>query len=141
MYQQITLVGHLGNDPELKKTPQGVPVASFSLATGKSWVGQDGQKQEKTIWFRVSVWQKQAETVAQYIKKGSKVMVVGEMEDARAFTDRDGNQRASLEVRAQTVRFLDSKGDGNTGGNYAAPQPQQQSRPAQQSVQSEDVPF
>jgi single-strand DNA-binding protein len=112
MYQQITLIGHLGNDPESRFTPSGVMVASFNVATSRSWTGQDGQRQEKTTWFRVSVWNKAAEPIMQYLHKGSKVLVVGEVEEARAFTDRDGNNRASLEVKAQNVRFLDSKGEG-----------------------------
>jgi single-strand DNA-binding protein len=112
MYQQITLIGNVGNEPEMRLTPAGVPVTSFSLAVNKKWSGTDGQKQEKTTWFRVSVWRNQAEPVATYVKKGSKVLVVGEVEEARAFTDRDGNNRASLEVTASVVKFLDSKGNG-----------------------------
>lgn len=112
MFQQLTLVGNLGNDPELRYTPNGVPVASFSLAVGKSFT-KDGQRQEKTTWFRVSAWNKQAETVSQYLHKGSKVLVVGELEEARMYTDKSGANRVSLEVTAQTIRFLDSKPSGN----------------------------
>jgi len=111
MYQQITLVGNLGNDPEMRYTPSGAAVASFSLAVSKSWNDADGNKQQKTIWFRVSVWNKLAEICSQYLTKGKKVLVVGEVEEARAYTDKDGNPRASLEVRATQVRFLGQKGD------------------------------
>lgn len=151
MYQQITLVGNLGNDPEMRYTPSGVPVTSFNLAVNRSWTDQQGQRQDKTTWFRISVWNKQAEVVSQYLTKGRQVMVVGEMEDARAYTDRDGNLRASLEVRANTVRFLGQRGDNMmagapaSGGFGAAPSP----TPAQSSnaagatseVQDEDIPF
>ena len=116
MYQQITLIGNLGNDPEMRYTPSGVPVASFNLAVNRSWTGQDGQKQDKTTWFRISVWQKQAEIVSQYLSKGRQVLVIGEMEDARAYTDKDGNLRASLEVRASQVRFLGQAGDATNSG-------------------------
>lgn len=129
MYQQITLVGNLGSDVELRYTPNGVPVASFSLAVSKTWM-KDGQRQEKTLWFRVSAWNKQAETVSQYLHKGSKVLVVGEIEEARAFTDRQGNNRASLEVTAQTIKFLSGRGDGE----------QQESAPAAHG-DGESVPF
>lgn len=116
MYQQITLIGNLGNDPEMRYTGNGTPVASFSLAVNKRWTGQDGQAQDKTTWFRVTTWRKQAEIVSQYLAKGAKVMVVGEVEEAKAFTDRDGNNRASLEVTAQTVKFLSPvQGEGVTG--------------------------
>ena len=146
MYQQIMLIGNLGNDPDMRYTPSGVPVASFNLAVNRAWTGQDGQRQEKTTWFRISVWNKQAEIVSQYLSKGRQVMVVGEVEDARAFTDRDGNLRASLEVRAHTVRFLGQRGDnmggdmgggsfGNSGSsNYS-------SGGSSQDIQDEDIPF
>lgn len=112
MYQQIILIGNVGADAEMRYLPSGKAVASFSLATSKKWKSPDGEQKEKTVWWRCTVWEKQAEVIAQYVKKGNKVMVVGEVEEARAFTDRDGNNRASLEVTANTVKFLDSKGNG-----------------------------
>lgn len=151
MYQQIILVGNLGSDPEMRYTPAGVPVANFSLAVSKTWTDQDGVKQEKTIWFKVACWRKLAETVSQYLHKGSKAMVVGEMEDAEAYTDRDGNNRASLKVTALTIKFLSAKdggadggadGDFNSGSNYEAGH-----RSGNTSTQSrgrqreEDIPF
>lgn len=111
MYQQLMLIGNLGNDPEQRYTPGGVPVASFSLAVNRNWTDADGNRQSKSTWFRVTCWKKQSEIVAQYLTKGSKVMVIGEIEEARPYTDRDGNQRASLEVTAQTIKFLSGKGD------------------------------
>ncbi len=71
MYQQLTLIGNLGNDPEMRYTPSGVAVTSFSLAVSRSWTGKDGQRQEKTIWFRVSAWDKLAETASQYLDQGA----------------------------------------------------------------------
>lgn len=136
MYQQLTLIGHLGADPESRMTPSGAMVASFNVAASRNWTGQDGQPQEKTTWFRVSVWNKAAEPVMQYLHKGSKVLVVGEVEEARAFTDRDGNQRASLEVKAQNVRFLDSRRDGEN--NAATQQSQPTPGKAKEAV---DIPF
>ncbi len=138
MYQQITLVGNLGNDPEMRYTPSGVPVTTFSLAVSKTWTGQDGQRQEKTTWFRVTVWRKQAEIVSQYLTKGRQVLVVGEIEEARPWTDRDGNPRASLEVTANVVRFLGSRADAMevpSSGRAA-------SEPASSEAGSEeDIPF
>lgn len=125
MYQQITLVGNLGNDPEMRYTPGGVPVASFNLAVNKSWTSQDGQRQDKTTWFRITAWRKQAEIVSQYLTKGRQVLVIGEVDEARAYTDRDGNNRASLEVTAQVIKFLGNRGDApmmgdGGGGAFAA---------------------
>lgn len=133
MYQQCTLVGNLGTDVELRFTPSGVPVASFSLAVGKSFVREDGTKADKTVWFRITCWRKLAETVAEYLTKGRQVMVVGEIEEARGYLDREGEARASLEVTAQTVRFLGQRREGNDAppasrDNISAPD-------------SEDLPF
>ncbi|MEM7537805.1 MAG: single-stranded DNA-binding protein [Chloroflexota bacterium] len=122
MYQQITLIGNLGADPEMRYTGTGTPVTSFRMAVSRQWTGQDGQRQEKTTWFRVTCWRRQAEIVSQYLTKGSKVLVVGEMEEPNAYMDRDGNPRASLDVTAQTVRFLNSRNETATmGGGYGAP--------------------
>lgn len=137
MWQQTIILGYLGNDVEMRYTPSGVPVSSFSVAVSRSWTDAGGNKQQKTVWFRVSAWQKLAEITAQYLKKGSKVQVVGELEEARAFTDRDGNARASLELRASNVTFLDSRDEG--GG-----QPVQQGArpaPAAKNELDEDIPF
>jgi single-strand DNA-binding protein len=143
MYQQITLVGNLGSDPEMRYTPSGVPVASFRMAVNKSWTGEDGQRQDKTTWFRVTAWRKLAETVSQYLTKGAKVLVVGEIEDARPYTDREGNLRATLEVTAQVVRFLNTRGEGQMmaepGGGFA--HANNHTGGDQHEVRDEDIPF
>lgn len=138
MYQQITLVGNLGNTPEMRYTPSGAPVASFNLAVNKSWVGQEGQRNEKTVWFRVTAWNQTAENVAQYLEKGRQVLVIGEVEEARPWTDREGNQRASLEVTARTVRFLSGRQDGGADGYKAQAQSTNQE---QTELRDEDIPF
>ena len=138
MYQQITVVGNLGNDPEMRYAPNsGDPVTSFSVAAGRSWTGADGQKHEKTVWFRVSIWGKQAEACATYLAKGRQVMVVGEVEAPRVFTDRDGNARAALEIKASSVQFLGQKGDSAE----SAPQAQKAAPQKAVSPVSEDIPF
>jgi single-strand DNA-binding protein len=119
VYQKIVVVGHLGKDPEMRYTPTGVPVTSFSLATSRRWSNANGEQQEKTTWFRVTCWRKVAELTAQYLKKGRLVLVEGEVE-ASAFTDREGNARASLELTATTVKFLGGRGDGEGAGVPAA---------------------
>ena len=140
MYQQLTLIGHLGNDPELRHTPSGVPVASFSLAVKRTWTNQDGERQDKTTWFRVTTWRKQAELVNQYLTKGSKVLVVGEIEEARPYTDRDGNQRASLEVNAHNVKFLSSQGEREDGAP-ARSSNSSNKQTARHELRDEDIPF
>ena len=111
MYQQITIVGNLGRDPEMRYTASGVPVTSFSVAVSKRWTSQDGQRQEKTTWFRVSAWRQLAELASQYLTKGRQVMVVGEVDEPNVWTDQSGNNRASLEITARDIRFLGSRDD------------------------------
>jgi len=138
MYQQLTLIGNLGNDPEMRYTPSGVAVTSFSLAVSRSWTGKDGQRQEKTIWFRVSAWDKLAETASQYLTKGRQVFVVGELEEPRTFTDRDGNTRVSLDVRALTIKFLGRAADGSGPVTQTSGSAQP---PAGNEIHDEDIPF
>ena len=113
MFQSLTLVGNLGSDVELRVTPTGTSVASFTLAVNKTWVTQDGEKKEKTTWFRITAWRKLAETAAQHLAKGRQILVVGEVEEASAWSDRDGNPRATIEVTATLIRFLGGK-NGDT---------------------------
>ncbi len=125
MYQRLVLVGRLGRDPEMRYTPQGTPVTSISVATSRKYNTADGQAKEETVWFRVQVWGKQGETVNQYLTKGRQVLVEGtlvpdENGGPRVWTDKEGKPRASFEVRAQTVRFLDSKRDAAQGGGTTA---------------------
>jgi single-strand DNA-binding protein len=139
MYQQITIVGNLGQDPEMRYTASGVPVTSFSVAVSKRWTGQDGQKQEKTTWFRVTAWRQLAEICSQYLSKGRQVMVVGEVEDPSTWTDRDGNHRASLEVTARDVKFLGGPGDSmSMSGGQAAPAT---AGGGEAPVSDEEIPF
>ncbi len=117
MYQKTVVIGHLGRDPEMRYTPSGVPVTSFSIATSRKWTNQNGESQEKTTWFRVTCWRKTAELAAQYLKKGRLVLVEGDI-DASAYTDREGNPRASLELTATNLKFL---GGGRDEGGGPAP--------------------
>lgn len=120
MYQKVVLVGNLGRDPEMRFTPDGTPVTNLSVATSERWTGQDGQQQERTTWWRVSVWGRQAEAVNQYLSKGRQVLVEGRMNPdpetggPRMFTRNDGSAGASYEVRAITVRFLGGRAEAET---------------------------
>ena len=129
MHQQILLVGNLGGDPELRYTQDGTPVTSFRVATNRRWRAQDGTTQEKTVWFRVSAWRRLAETCDQYLTKGQRVLVVGEMEEPSTWTDQEGNTRASLEVQARNVRFLSTREEAQA----LSPGPDQ--------GEGEDIPF
>src|ERR1035437_2915687 len=118
MFHTIIIVGNVGREPEMRYTPTGQAVTSFSLATSRSYSGQNGQQVKETAWFKVTVWAKQAETVSQYVHKGSKVLVEGRLTidpatgGPRVWTRQDGTPGASFEVTASTVRFLSSKSEG-----------------------------
>jgi single-strand DNA-binding protein len=105
-YQQITLVGNVGRDPELKYTQSGVAVTDFSLAVNRKWTDSNGERKEQVTWYRVTCWRKTAEIVAQYVKKGRQVMVVASQIEANAYAGNDGEPRASLDVTADQVIFL-----------------------------------
>lgn len=117
MFQQITLVGHVGTHPELRYTQSGVPVCNFRLAVNKQWTNQEGEQEEKVTWFNVTVWRKQAETVAKFVTKGRLLMVVGEVEETSAYLNQNNELATSLEVTARVVKFLgaaDSHDDNGT---------------------------
>ena len=124
MYQSLTIVGNVGRDPEMRYTPNGQAVTSFSVATSRKYTSNNGEKVEETCWFRVTAWGKSAETCNQYVKKGMKVLVEGRLTSdpatggPRVYTPKDGSgPRASFEMSANTVQFLSSKSD-TPGGNY-----------------------
>jgi single-strand DNA-binding protein len=121
MYQQLILIGHLGTEPEMRYTASGVPVTNFNMAVSRRWTNAEGQSQEKTTWFRINLWRRQAEIASQYLAKGHRVMIVGEVDNARPWTDRDGNMRATIEVTATELKLMESKGANNNGAQDAAP--------------------
>jgi len=119
MYQSLTIVGNVGKDPEMRYTPSGAAVTSFSVATSRQYSNNAGETVKETVWFRITAWGKQAEVCNQYVKKGMKVLVEGRLTaDAnggpRVWKAQDGTPRASFEVNANTVRFLSSRGEGDS---------------------------
>ena len=128
MYQKLILVGNLGRDPEMRYTPDGKAVTSFSVATSRKYNDKD-----ETTWFRISVWGKQAESCNQYLTKGSKVLVEGRLRpDAntgapQVFQKKDGSWGSSYEVFADTVRFLSARGEANPESS--------------DTVDDDDIPF
>ena len=123
MYQKLILIGNLGGNPEMRFTPGGDPVTTFSVATSRKY----GERDE-TTWFRISVWGKQAEACSQYLHKGSKVLVDGRLRpdesgNPRVFERKDGSSGASFEVTAESVRFLDGKARDDVDDSYSAEVP------------------
>jgi len=116
MWHTIIIAGNVGRDPEMRYTPSGQAVTSFSVATSRNYTGSNGQQVKETIWFRISTWGKLAETCNQYLKKGNKVLIEGRLNGdqttggPRIWTDQNNQPRSSFEVTAQTVRFLTPRG-------------------------------
>jgi single-strand DNA-binding protein len=126
-FHTVIFAGNLGRDPEMRYTPEGKAVTSFSVALNDDYTNNNGERIKRTIWVRVSAWGKQAETCNQYLKKGSKVLVEGRLTadpatgGPRIWKSQDGSPRASFEVSAATVRFLSSRGETEGGGMGGAP--------------------
>ena len=103
---KIMVIGTLGRDPELRYTPNGSPVCSFSVATNRTYTGSDGEKKEDTEWFTVSAWNKLAEVCNQYLEKGRRAYVEGRLRSSQ-WEGNDGQVRHRNEIVANTVLFLD----------------------------------
>jgi len=141
-YHTIIIVGRLGRDPEMRYTNTGQALTSFSMATDRRYTDSNGQQQKLTIWFKISVWGKQAESCNNFLKKGNLVVVEGNLRadpqtgGPRVYPKSDGTSGASYEVTAQTVRFLTPKSESQepTAGGNVAEEPQD-------TVGGEDIPF
>lgn len=115
-FNKIILVGNLGKDPELRYTPQGTAVCSFSMATNEKRRDKSGEFQNIATWFKVTLWGNQAETAAKYLTKGRPIYIEGRLR-IEEWTDRDGNNRQSLEVNATDMQFIG--GGREEGGDYS----------------------
>ncbi|MBN1230412.1 MAG: single-stranded DNA-binding protein [Anaerolineales bacterium] len=117
MYQNLTIVGNLGRDPELRFLPSGQAVTTLNVATNNTYVNSNGERVKETTWFRVSVWGSQAENCNKYLQRGSKVMIEGRLKpdpstgSPRIWTRQDGTSGTSFEVTASRVIFLTSRDD------------------------------
>ncbi len=109
---KVFLIGNLTRDPELKSLPSGVQVASFGLATNRVWKDKDGQKQESTEFHNIVVFGRQAETTAQYLNKGSSVLIEGRLQ-TRSW-ESDGQKKYRTEIIADRVQFGSRTGGGGT---------------------------
>lgn len=139
---KVILVGNLGQDPELRYTPNGAAVTTLSIATNEAWKDSDGNKQERTEWHRVVLWRQQAEFAGEYLKKGSKVYVEGRLQ-TRSWEDKEGVKRYITEVIANTLTPLDSRSSSSERSTEPPPQGEtDQPPPAEFDAEEEDdLPF
>lgn len=128
----VQIIGHLGGDPTMRYTPSGAAVTSFSVASSNGWTDDAGEKHQVTTWWKITAWNKKAEVCNMYLKKGSKVLIEGEITvdpatgGPRIWTAADGTPRASLEIKMEDILFLDKKPtgeDGSSGGSASANSP------------------
>ena len=137
---KVMLIGNLGADPEMRYTPSGAAVATFSVACNRSWTSREtGERQEQTEWVRVVTWNRLAENCSQYLSKGRPVYVEGRLQ-TRQWEDQQGQTRYMTEVVALDVQFLSGRGDG--GGDFGGGGGYSQGAPPQGGpVDADDLPF
>lgn len=133
---KVTLIGNLGNDPELRSTTGGNRVASFSLATSRQWNNQSGEKQEKTEWHKCVVWNTKgsqlADIVEKYVKKGDKIYVEGRIE-YRQWQDKENQTRYTTEINVRELIMLGSRGGGGGGDFESAGAAPSRARPTEKA--------
>jgi single-strand DNA-binding protein len=134
------LIGNLGRDPEIRYTPSGQAVASFTIATSEKWRDKDGQMQERTDWHNIVCWGRQAELANQYLKKGRPVYIEGRIQN-RSYDDKEGNKKYISEIVVQRLQFLggrpeDTGTGGATGNHQELPE-----IPPDTISEDEDLPF
>lgn len=136
-FNKVILVGNLGRDPELRYTPQGTPVCSFTMATNERRKDKAGEMQDHTTWFRVTLWGRQAETASQYLTKGRQVYIEGRLR-VEEWTDRDGKPRHTLEVHGTDMQFIGGRADEVVATTVKPPG----GEPVEQAEMSDDdIPF
>jgi len=138
---KVILVGNLGQDPEIKYTAGGAAVTTLSLATSESWKDKDtGTDQEKTEWHRVVLWRRLAEIAGEYLKKGSKVYIEGQLQTRK--WEQDGQTRYTTEVIGRDMQFLDSRGSSSDNSSYENSNQEMGSQDLPDSgITDDDLPF
>src|SRR4029079_16942722 len=153
MVNKVILIRNLGRDPEVRSTPSGQPVATFTLATSRRWKDKNGQRQEQTEWHQIVVWGKQAEIAGQYLTKGKQFYIEGRLQ-TRSWDDRQtGEKKYRTEIVCDTFQMLGSRGGGGVqshGPEAAASSSSSSSAPSQGpsydeggygEPEEDDIPF
>lgn len=142
---KVLLIGNLGKDPEIRYTPGGVPVATFTIATNESWKDQEGNLQERTEWHNIVAWRKLAEICGEWLKKGKKVYIEGRIQ-TRSYDDKNtGAKRYITEIVADNMIMLDGGGGAgrNASSNEAPPHASStgDAQPGSGGQVADDLPF
>jgi len=128
---KVMIIGNVGTDPEMRFTPNGKPVTSFSLATSRTFTSPEGERRQETEWFNVVTWNRLAETCNQFLTKGRRAYVEGRLH-TRTWEGQDGQKRTRVEVIANTVLFLDRSG---------ATAPTEEAVEGTEPVETDELPF
>ena len=139
---KVILVGNLGQGPEVKYTAGGAAVTTLSLATSDSWKDKEtGTDQERTEWHRVVLWRRLAEIAGEYLKKGSKIYIEGQLQTRK--WEQDGQTRYTTEIVAKDIQFLDSKGNSESSerSNSDSSKEQSTSDISDGDIDDDDIPF
>jgi single-strand DNA-binding protein len=152
---KVILIGNLGKDPEVKYTPQGTPVAKFSLATNERYKDKDGNWQDRTEWHNIVLWQRLAEIAGEYLKKGSKVYIEGRIRTDSWDDKQSGQKKYMTQIVGNDIVLLSGRGEGggefagargvaaSSGNNFdqRAPEPEHAPAGASGPITDEDIPF
>ena len=125
---KVMIIGNLGRDPEMRYTPSGKPVTTFSVATSRIWNTSEGEKREETEWFNIVAWSSLAEICKQYLTKGQQVYIEGRLQ-TRRWDDQEGNKHTSVEIVANEMIILSERRDT------------EESSTASESIEDEEFPF
>ena len=136
---KVILVGNLGQDPEVKYTAGGAAVTTLSLATSDSWKDKEtGTDQERTEWHRVVLWRRLAEIAGEYLQKGSKIYIEGQLQTRK--WEQDGQTRYTTEIVARDMQFLDSRGSSDSSYKEASQDAVTEEVP-ESGITDDDIPF
>lgn len=153
---KVILIGNLGKDPEIKYTPSGMPVAKFSIATNERYKDKSGEWQDRTEWHNLVAWQRTAEIIGEYVKKGSKIYIEGRLQTSSWEDKQSGEKKYRTEIVVQDLVLLSGRGDGegfdggrsrrassaSSGGSGMDQRPPQADEfPQETGITDEDIPF
>jgi len=132
---KVMVIGHLGRDPEMRYTPSGRPVTTFTVAVSRSWNTADGERRTETEWFNIVAWGNLAEICKQYLHKGQQVYIEGRLQ-TRRWEDKEGQKHTSVEVVANEMMMLGDRRDGNNNS-----QESEQDESAEPIADEDEFPF
>lgn len=111
MYAQLIIVGNVGQEPEMRYTPNGTPVCNFSVAVNRTWRNAAGEQQQKVTWYRIQAWQRQAEVCSEHVKRGDRLFIISDTIDVVTWNSRDGKAQGNIQLVPRVIRFLTPKAE------------------------------